>query len=567
MRFALRARHAPVRPEGRELLFAAAILGVAVALAFGPALAGGVLSWDDGRFVDDDPAVRHPGPSSISRVLTTTHAEAYHPLHRLVNVADRAAFGRSPTAFHATSLVLWTAALVAVVALLRRLGAGPWAALAGALVVGVHPLQAEAVAWISGKKDILAMLFFASAAGAALGAEKVRSRRMLGALCLHALGLLSKTSVVVLPVFLVLADVLLRGRSPRAALRRAAPFALLSLAAGIPVLAIWSEAHMIRPAPETGLPGRLAWVGQATAHHVGKLLWPARLSSLYPIDPAPALDARALAGLALLGGLLASPWLRRLGRARLGAAFVGVALSPVSNVVPLAFFVADRYASLALLGVGWLVALGVDELAARAASRRTAWPAALAVVGLVAALGAASRARAAQFVSDERLARAAVRAQPASYFAHVKLGEVLREGGDLAGSLRAYRAAIALEPDRPLAHGGIFLAVARLEARRRGLDPRLADRALPRYMRALDDPDALWALAGSLRERGLPDAALVPLERALALARPTDPQLRAEAARALQRGDRKAAILLLRHVRRPDATVRDALHALEGPQP
>jgi tetratricopeptide (TPR) repeat protein len=562
-----------VRADGRELLFAAAVLGVAVALAFGPALSGEILSWDDGRFVDDDPAVRRPGLGGALRVFTTTHAEAYHPLHRLVNAADRALFGRDPTAFHATSLALWTAALVAVVALFRRLGTGPWAALAGALVVGVHPLQAEAVAWISGKKDVLAMLLFASAAATALGAEKVRSRRMLGALGLHALGLLSKTSVVVLPVFLLLADVLLRGRSLRAAARRAAPFALLSLAAGLPVLAIWSEAHMIRPAPETGLPGRVAWIGQAIFHHGGKTLWPDRLSSLYPIDPAPALDARALAGLALYGGLLASPWLPRLGRARLGTAFVGVALLPVSNVVPLAFFVADRYASLALLGVGWLVALAVDELSARGGSPhstggrawRTAWPVAAGIVGLVAALGWTSRARAAQFTSDERLVRAAVRAQPGSYFAHVKLGEVLRDAGDLAGSLHAYRAAIRLEPDRPLAHGGIFLAVARLEARRRDLDTRLADRALPRYMHALDDPDALWALAASLREHGLADTALVPLERAIPLSRPTDAQLRAEAAHAMQRGDRKAAILLLRHVRRPDAAVREALRALEAP--
>ncbi len=549
--------------DRREIGITAAVISAAVLLAFGPALPGKVLTWDDGRFVDDDPAVQRLTPGNVARMFTTTHAEAYHPLHRLANGLDRALFGRNPAAFHATSSALWIGALTAVVALLRRLGAGHWAALAGALVVGLHPLQVEPVAWISGKKDLLAMLFFASAAATALSAETVRSRRMLAALGLHALGLLSKTSVVVLPLFLVLADVLLRGRSLRTALRRAAPFALLSLAAGIPVLAIWSEANMIRPAPETGLAGRVAWVGQAVFHYVEKILWPARLSILYPIDPAPALDARALTGLAVLAGCLASPWLGRLGRARLGTAFVGVALLPASNVVPLAFFVADRYASLALLGVGWLAALAVDEWLARRPGR-AAWPVALASLGLVAALAAASRAHAADYRSDERLVRAAVAAQPASYFAHVKLGEVLRDAGDLAGSVRAYQAAIRLEPERSIAHGGLFLAVARLEARRKDLDPRLADRALPRYMRALDDPEALWTVAASLRAAGLTDAALVPLERALTLDPPTDAQLRAEAARALQQSDRKAAILLLRHVRRPDAAVRDALRSLGG---
>lgn len=555
-----------VRPGGmdrREIGVTAAVISAAVLLAFGPALPGEVLTWDDGRFVDDDPAVQRLTPGNVARMFTTTHAEAYHPLHRLANGLDRALFGRNPAAFHATSLVLWIGALLAVVALLRRLGAGPWAALAGALVVGVHPLQVEPVAWISGKKDLLAMLFFAGAAATALGAETVRSRRMLAALGLHALGLLSKTSVVVLPLFLVLAEVLLRGRSFRTALRRALPFALLSLAAGIPVLAIWSEANMIRPAPETGIAGRVAWVGQAVFHYGGKILWPARLSILYPIDPAPTMDARALGGLAVLVGCLASPWLRRLGRARLGTAFVGVALLPVSNIVPLAFFVADRYASLALLGIGWLAALAVDEAIARRPGR-AAWPVALASLGLVAALAATSRAHAADYRSDARLVRAAVAAQPASYFAHVKLGEVLRDAGDLAGSVRAYQAAIRLEPERPIAHGGLFLAIARLEARRKDLDTRLPDRALPRYMRAFDDPEALWSLSLSLRANGLTDAALVPLERALTLDPPTDAQLRAEAARALRANDRKAAIVLLRHVRRPDAAVRDALRSLGG---
>lgn len=552
-----------MRARTPELLTAAVALAAATVLAFGPALSGRFLSWDDGRFVDDDPAAQQLSAANVARMFTTVHAEAYHPLHRLANAVDRTLWGRSPAGFHATSLALWTVALVAVVALFRRLGASPWAALAGALVVGVHPLQAEAVAWIAGKKDVLALLFFASAAATALGAEHIRSRRMLGALGLHALGLLAKTSVVTLPLFLLLADFLLRGRSLREAARRAAPFALLSVAAGIPVLLVWSGAHMIRPAPDTGLPGRVAWVGQAIFHYATKMAWPARLSILYPIDPAPTVDAAAAAGLALLAGGFATPWLPRLGRARLGTAWLAAALLPVSNVIPLAFFVADRYASLALVGVGWLVALGVDALLARDA-RRGRVAAVAGVLALTAALVVVSRARAADFRSDERLLRAAVAAQPGSYFAHMKLGEVLRDEGDLAGSVRAYEAAIRLEPDRPLAHGGMLLAVARAETRRKTLDARLPDRALARYLQAFDDPAALEQLARALRHEGLVDTALLPLDRALTLEPWPDARLRTEAARAAKAGDRKTAILLLRHVEEEDDAVRAALRALTG---
>ena len=550
-----------MRARAGELSVAVVLLAGATSIAWGPALSGEFLSWDDGRFVDDDPAIRSLGVAHLARIFGTIHAEAYHPIHRLANAVDFALWGHHAAGWHATSLLLWVAALVAVVALLRRLGVGPWAALAGALVVGLHPLQAEPVAWISGKKDVLAMLFFASAATAALGAQSIRSRRMLLAVGLHVLGVLSKTSVVALPAFLLLADVLVRGRSLRDAARRAVPFALVSLAAGIPVLFVWSGAQMIRPAPSTGLPGRLAWIGQAILHHGQTMLWPRRLSILYPIDASPRLDLRAVAGLTLLFGSLASLRWHHLGRGRLGIAWVGVALLPVANIVPLAFFVADRYASLALLGLGWLFALGVEELFVRLPPGRHA----LVLAGVAAVaigLGALSRARAADFHDDQRLLRAAVAAQPDSYFAHMKLGEVLRDAGDLRGSIRQYRAAIALEPGRSLAHGGLLLAVARAEARRRQVDERMPDRALARYMRDFEEPEALVTLAGSLREAGLGDTALLPLERALELDPWPDARLRAEAGQAIERGDRKTAILLLHHVREPDATVRDALREL-----
>jgi tetratricopeptide (TPR) repeat protein len=146
----------------------------------------------------------------------------------------------------------------------------------------------------------------------------------------------------------------------------------------------------------------------------------------------------------------------------------------------------------------------------------------------------------------------------------MKLGEVLRDAGDLPGSVRQYQAAIALEPDRPLAHGGLLLAVARTEARRKSLDRAIPDRALARAMRSWDDADRLASLATALRQAGFTDTALLPLDRSLALSPWPDRRLRTEAARAIERGDRKTAVLLLRHVQSSDATVREALRQLGG---
>ncbi|MBI2897444.1 MAG: hypothetical protein HYY06_28050 [Deltaproteobacteria bacterium] len=524
-----------------------AVISGATVFAFGPAVGGEFLSWDDGRLVAENPLIRSFGADNLARIFGTIQHEAYQPVHLLSYMLDHALFGLWPTGFHAMNLALWALSLSCLFALLRALGVGWVAALAGALVVGVHPLQAEAVAWISSRKDVLALGLFCSSAFFALGSDRMRSSRFAVALGLHALALLSKTSTVVLPLFLLLCDWLVRGRTLRQAALRAAPFALLSAAAGGLVLALWSGAELIRPEPRAGVGGRLALVGHTYLHYFGKIVWPSRLSALYPIDRAAGVDGRALAGLGILAAGIGSLAMRKLGRARLGTSWLVLSLLPVSNVVPVYYWVADRYASLSLMGLGWLVAMAVD-LPPRAATSR-AWARAVPVAIAVLVLGLVARAHAAEFTSDVRLFRAAVRAQPDAYFARLKLGEVLREAGDLPGALRSYRVAIDMQPDRPLAHGGLFLAVARDEARRTLVSREVADRATQAYLAGLEDPRALSILAARLRRVRMEDTSVVALDRALTIAPPSDAVLEDQARQAESDGFGKTAALLRAHAR------------------
>lgn len=529
-----------------------ALFGAATAFAFGPSVGGAFLSWDDGRLVADNALIRSFSAENLGRVFGTIQHEAYQPVHLLSYMLDHAIWGLWPTGFHATNLALWALALCSLYALFRNLGIGWVAALAGALVVGVHPLQAEAVAWISSRKDVLALGLFCSSAILALGAERMRSWRFLAAIVVHAIALLSKTSTVVLPLFLLLCDALVKGRSWRESALRAAPFALLSVGAGSVVWALWSGAELIRPEPGGGAGSRIALVGHTYLHYLAKTVWPSRLSALYPIDRPAGIDGRALAGLAVLAAGVLSLGVRRLGRARLGTSWFVLSLIAVSNVVPVYYFVADRYASLSLIGIGWLVALAVDGRPSKARAPRRSIRAALhAVVAgvLVLVLGFVARAHAADFTSDTKLFRAAVHAQPDAYFARLKLGEVLRDAGDLRGSLRAYRAAIDLDPNRPLAYGGLFLAVARDEARRSRVSQEIADRAAQAYLTELENPRALSILAARLRRARMEDTSLVALDRALTISPPSDAALGDQARQARSDGYEKTAALLLRHRR------------------
>ena len=116
--------------------------------------------------------------------------------------------------YHVTNLILHLANALLVLAIARSIAPGePAFALLAASLFALMPSHAEPVAWISGRVDSIAALFY-------LGAFlcfvrfRIRNRRrwLLGALLVFACGLFAKQSLVTLPL-LILAFDMMRRRS------------------------------------------------------------------------------------------------------------------------------------------------------------------------------------------------------------------------------------------------------------------------------------------------------------------------------------------------------------------
>jgi len=116
-------------------------------------------------------------------------------------------------------------------------GAPPRAAVAAGMLFAVHPVHAEAIAWVSGKVDSLATLFYLACLALYLRWRVSGSRlAYAAAVLLFGLGLLAKEVLLTLPALLVGADLLLGPAGPpRARLLRVlrgarayAPFAVLA---------------------------------------------------------------------------------------------------------------------------------------------------------------------------------------------------------------------------------------------------------------------------------------------------------------------------------------------------
>lgn len=533
-------------PPTRRLLVA---LGVAalVTAVFAPGLGGELLNWDDNRFVRDNPLVHGVSAAHLRAIVSGPHQEAYHPLHLLSYTLDHALYGLWAPGYKIHNLLLYLLALLLLFRLLRRLELSEAAALVGVLVFAVHPLHVEAVVWVSARKEPLSLCFMLGAALLHVGAAGWRDWRRWAALGLFGAALLTKTSTVVLPLLLVALDVLLRRRRLGGALLAAAPMLALALGVGLYVVGLWQQNEMIRPRP-AGPGGAAALVLHSLGHHLAKLAVPLRLSPVYPIDRQGHLGLAAGLGLLSLAGLGLVLWRLRSPQARLAAAWWLIALLPVANLVPVYFFVQDRYAFVASVALAIALAAAVDHVRARGPRPPVLRAATVAVIVAVATLAVLGAAQSRHWRSSLELWRHAVAVQPRSYYAHLALGHTLRERREPAAAATSYRRAVELQPRLPAAR--IALCLADAERRAPGSTAKQVEQDL---RGAWLSAEGLTRLAGRLSLRGLLACAALAEHRAFELDPPTPASRVAAASRWTLAGQ---AAPSLRHL---GAIERDAL--------
>ncbi len=289
------------------------------------------------------------------------------------------AFGAHEPAFHVANALLWLAALGLYAALARRAVGGRAAVVAtlGAAAMAAWDLP---LLWAAGAQDLW-MIAWSLAALLAWASD----RRAWAALA-FALALASKETAALLPVVAIAWDVGVARRAPVAALRRAWPLALLTLAwaAVHPVLGgrLWQGAFTPLPPSPAAIP---AWLVPLRA--VGLLAsadaWPA------PQAGWPVALLRGAGPALLLAG--AAWWTARREAARTTRDVHGTSMRALAALA--AAWAAAGWAPLLQPGLGWHAyyglfgALGAWLLMGAWLAKRPA--VAGAAVAAVALLGAA----------------------------------------------------------------------------------------------------------------------------------------------------------------------------------
>ena len=137
----------------------ALLLVTAAAALYASTLAYGFTGWDDPLYVLENPLIRSLGSGSIGMLFSHFYLANYTPLTLLLYSVVYSLFGPAPWVYHAVNVALHALCTFLVFRILRDLTVPRAGAALGAALFLAHPVQVEAVAWVSQTKTLLATAF------------------------------------------------------------------------------------------------------------------------------------------------------------------------------------------------------------------------------------------------------------------------------------------------------------------------------------------------------------------------------------------------------------------------
>lgn len=424
------------------LRLAPVMLLLIVAAVYLQSLGNGFV-YDDKFFIADNAGLAEKG--NFLKILTnpdTFGTEDQNPYYRPITTLsfyiNQQTTPNDAFWFHLTSLFLHLGNCWLLYLILKRYATAVWAFM-GALYFGVHPINVEAISYISARADLLCALFILGSYVAWLKADEGDNRNFLGlSLFLYLLGCFSKATALMFPAALA-SQGFINGEFRK----RLGALALYLIPAAFFLISRSVFVQISSWAPFDPV-SNLATGGVNIIRSIIVSLLPIKQSPLYGREPYTTfLDCTVLTCWATLIMLcfLAYRFRGSQKSAIFGLSWYLIMLFPASGIPILLFpsFVADRYMYLPIAGLALALAnlLGQGKLDRQLLSARVA-----ATSLLLSVYAITSNQWTGTWKNDLTYWRRAVKVQPTDPMALGALGTMELKNQNKAEAIRAYKSAI-----------------------------------------------------------------------------------------------------------------------------
>lgn len=260
-------------------------------IAYYPSFKGELTSWDDNRYITENPYLKSLSSEDIKSVFSEeSYMGNYHPLTLLSLALDYQIGGEDkegnihPQIYHIVNFLLHLISTLLVFFFVQKLFRNSKTAFIAALLFGVHTLHVESVAWISERKDVLYAAFFMASLLAYLKyLDKKRPAVFILSLLLFILSLLSKGQAVSLAVSLLLIDFYYkRNMKSLKLIAEKIPFFILAFVFGILAIQAQQEGEALVVGESYNILQRVSIAAYGFTMYILKLILPVNLSAIYP---------------------------------------------------------------------------------------------------------------------------------------------------------------------------------------------------------------------------------------------------------------------------------------------
>ena len=451
-------------------IFLAGLLIVLSLLIYWNTLNHQFVNFDDTSLVVQNPSIKSLALENVRAIFTPGVVGAYQPVRTLSYALDYHFWKLNPAGYHLTNILCHAINTLLVFLSVYLLSKHRLLAFLTALMFAAHPIHVEAVAWVSGRGDILASAF---ALGSFCGflwifppqrddhLVKIQSRRWIQpagyglCLTLFVAGLLTKSSVVILPLLFVLHDLCFVDPPLFRQWRRGWRYVPFLGVSTFFMTVVRASDVVETPFQAANAFTRSVTLLRVLSDYVVMVFIPRQLSVTYGMRMNESLlESEVLIAIVVLGMTAILTFLawKRSKLAFFGIAWFFVSLLPVVNISPIAILKADRYLYLPSVGfcvvVAWLTVQG-EELLSRAVKTRSVR------IGYWAIISVALISYSFQTVQRNRdwkdshtLWSATLEANPDSSMALNNLGLIYAKQGQYEKALALYEQLINLHPEQ-----------------------------------------------------------------------------------------------------------------------
>lgn len=331
-------------------------------LAYSFSLSFSYISWDDPEMVFKNRDVIN---ADLKALVSNHYVGNYIPVTMILHALAWFFFGDATWGHHLLNLIIHLLNGWLVYRLSKQIFKSESVANFTALVFLLHPLQVESVVWISELKNLVSATFYLSAISVyVLYFEKNLKKHYFISLLLFLLGCLSKSSVVILPLILILIEWYLAGRFSFKMFYTKIPFLAFSILFGIINLNTQAADLFINHSHEFPYYQRLALAAFALLKYLILFVLPINLSVVYPYPEVKSVVL--ITGFLVLAVIvfLLTFLLRRKKRSGLFVLlFFIINFLLVLQLVPFGeVLYADRYSYISLIAFGLVFGLIIKRL-------------------------------------------------------------------------------------------------------------------------------------------------------------------------------------------------------------